>query len=51
MVLVTHDMREAFKLGDRIGLMKDGRLIALVPASEFHNIDHPEAKAFTESCA
>src|SRR5262249_1602154 len=45
MVLVTHDMREAFRLGDRIGLMKDGRLIGLVPASEFHNIDHPEAKA------
>jgi osmoprotectant transport system ATP-binding protein len=51
MVLVTHDMREAFRLGDRIGLMKDGRLIALVPASDFQNIDHPEAKAFTESCA
>jgi osmoprotectant transport system ATP-binding protein len=49
MVFVTHDMREAFILGDRIGLMKDGRLISLVPASEFRTLDHPEAKAFTES--
>jgi osmoprotectant transport system ATP-binding protein len=50
-LFVTHDMREAFKLADRIGLMKDGRLIALLPATEFHKLDHPEAKAFVESCA
>ena len=51
MVFVTHDVREAFILGDRIGLMQDGRLVALVPASEFHAVDHPEAKAFVESYA
>ena len=51
MVFVTHDMREAFLLGDRIGLMKDGRLLALVPTAEFQNLDHPEAKAFAESYA
>jgi osmoprotectant transport system ATP-binding protein len=50
-VFVTHDMREAFILGDRIGLMKDGRLLALVPAADFEKIDHPEAKAFTETYA
>jgi osmoprotectant transport system ATP-binding protein len=49
MIFVTHDMREAFILGDRIGLMKDGRLIALVPAEEFRRLDHPEAQAFTET--
>ena len=27
MVLVTHDLQEAFQLGDRIGVMKDGRLL------------------------
>src|SRR5262249_37254810 len=48
---VTHDVREAFILGDRIGLLKDGRLVALVPAGEFHHVDHPEAKAFAESYA
>jgi osmoprotectant transport system ATP-binding protein len=51
MVFVTHDVREAFILGDRIGLMQDGRLVALVPAGEFRNLDHPEAKAFAESYA
>ncbi len=49
MIFVTHDVREAFILGDRIGLIKDGRLIALVPGSEFDRLDHPEAKAFSES--
>jgi osmoprotectant transport system ATP-binding protein len=51
MIFVTHDMREAFILGDRIGLMKDGRLLALVPAAEFQKLDYPEAKAFMGSCA
>lgn len=49
MVFVTHDLREAFRLGNRIGLMKDGRLIALVSAGDFRNLDHPEARAFLES--
>ncbi|HEY2379765.1 MAG TPA: ATP-binding cassette domain-containing protein [Terriglobia bacterium] len=51
MLFVTHDVREAFILGDRIGLMKDGSLVALVPAGEFHHLDHPEARAFAEAYA
>ena len=51
MIFVTHDLREAFILGDRIGLMKDGRLLGLVPAGDFHKLDHPEARAFAESQA
>ena len=51
MVFVTHDLREAFIVGDRIGLMQDGRLVALVPAAEFQKLEHPEAKAFAESYA
>ena len=51
MVFVTHDLREAFILGNRIGLMKDGRLIALVPPEEFRKLDHPEARAFLETYA
>jgi osmoprotectant transport system ATP-binding protein len=50
-VFVTHDMREAFLLGDRIGLMKEGRLLALVPGADFQKLDHPEARAFAETCA
>jgi osmoprotectant transport system ATP-binding protein len=51
MVFVTHDMREAYILADRIGLMKDGRLLALVPVGEFDKLEHPEARAFAESYA
>jgi osmoprotectant transport system ATP-binding protein len=51
MVFVTHDVREAFILADRIGLMKDGKLEALVAVEDFRKLDHPEAKAFVESYA
>jgi osmoprotectant transport system ATP-binding protein len=34
MVLVTHDLNEAFRLADRIGVMKQGRLLQLGPAAE-----------------
>jgi osmoprotectant transport system ATP-binding protein len=34
MVLVTHDLREAFHLADRIGVMKQGHLLQLGPAEE-----------------
>jgi osmoprotectant transport system ATP-binding protein len=51
MVFVTHDVREAFILADRIGLMKDGKLEALVAADDFRQLDHPEARAFVESYA
>jgi osmoprotectant transport system ATP-binding protein len=51
MVFVTHDVREAFILADRIGLMKDGKLEALVGVDDFQKLDHPEARAFVESYA
>ena len=51
MVFVTHDLREARILGHRIGLMKDGKLVALVPVGEFPKLEHPEARAFVESYA
>ena len=50
-VFVTHDVREAFILADRIGLMKDGKLAALVGVNDFRTLDHPEARAFVESYA
>jgi osmoprotectant transport system ATP-binding protein len=49
MVFVTHDVHEAFHLATSIGLVKDGRLLALVTPSEFRNLDDPEARAFVES--
>jgi osmoprotectant transport system ATP-binding protein len=34
MVLVTHDLNEAFRLATRIGVMKKGRLLQLAPPEE-----------------
>jgi osmoprotectant transport system ATP-binding protein len=48
-VFVTHDVAEAFAVADRIGLMKDGRLIACLPPDEFRRLDAPEARQFLEA--
>ncbi|HSF22724.1 MAG TPA: ATP-binding cassette domain-containing protein [Blastocatellia bacterium] len=48
-VFVTHDVREAFTLAARIGLFKDGRLIALERPTEFAKLIDPEARAFVET--
>lgn len=39
-VFITHDMNEAFKLGDRIALMKDGEVVQLGKPADFFN--HPK---------
>lgn len=44
-IMVTHDMSEAFKLGDRIALMADGAIVQVGTEHEFR--DHP-ATAFVE---
>ena len=46
MIFVTHDIREAFLLGTRIGLMQEGRLVAIVKPEEFLRLDLAEARAF-----
>jgi osmoprotectant transport system ATP-binding protein len=48
MVFVTHDVREAFVLGTRIGLVKEGRMILLGPPALLLESNHPEARAFAE---
>ena len=48
MIFVTHDIAEAFVLGTRIALLKDGQLVLLdVPAALLRSA-HPEARAFAE---
>jgi osmoprotectant transport system ATP-binding protein len=48
MVFVTHDVREAFVLGTRIGLVKDGRMILLGPPALLLESNDPEARAFAQ---
>ena len=45
-ILVTHDIKEAFILATRIGLMYQGQLITLATPKQFIQSQHPEAKAF-----
>lgn len=45
-ILVTHDVREALLLGQRIGLMHKGRLVLLATPERFLNSDHPQARAY-----
>src|SRR5215510_1644421 len=45
-VFVTHDIREALILGDRIGLLIDGKLHRLAPVDEFFQTDDPELEPY-----
>jgi osmoprotectant transport system ATP-binding protein len=38
-ILVTHDLGEAFRLADRVGVMRNGHLLQLGPPPEL--VDHP----------
>ena len=48
MVFVTHDVREAFVLGTRIGLVKEGKMILLGPPAVLLESDDLEARAFAQ---
>src|SRR5213079_2334636 len=45
-IFVTHDIREALRIGSRIGLLHNGRLEVLAKPSEFVKADTEEARAF-----
>src|SRR6266498_285156 len=48
MVLVTHDIAEAFVLATRVALLKDGEMILLGLPAELLQSRHPEARAFAQ---
>lgn len=50
-ILVTHDIQEAFLLASRIGLMQAGRLVVLGTPAEFLQSQVSEAQAFTQALA
>jgi len=45
-IFVTHDIREALRLGSRIALFANGRIEVLSEARDFTRADSPEAQAF-----
>ena len=48
-ILVTHDVREAMILGQRIGLMHKGQLLLLETPERFRTSEHPQARAYLET--
>jgi len=48
-VFVTHDLREAVRLADRIVLMESGRAVVNLPSEEFSRSEHPLVRAYREA--
>jgi osmoprotectant transport system ATP-binding protein len=48
-IFVTHDLREALRLGSRIGLMHAGRLVLLETPDNFLNSEEEHARAYLET--
>jgi osmoprotectant transport system ATP-binding protein len=48
-ILVTHDVREALLLGDRIALMHAGEIVLLETPKGFLDSNNPQAKAYIET--
>ncbi len=43
---ITHDMASAFRIADRIGLLYEGRIVALAPPEEFRRHEDPRVQQF-----
>lgn len=48
-VFVTHDLREALRLGSRIALMEAGQLVTVLPAQDFLQSNDPLAAAYARA--
>jgi osmoprotectant transport system ATP-binding protein len=48
-ILVTHDVREALLLGDRIALMHAGEIVLLETPKGFLSSSNPKARAYLET--
>jgi osmoprotectant transport system ATP-binding protein len=48
-IFVTHDLREALLLADRIALMEAGRLVVDLPVAEFLRSEDPLVRAYMEA--
>lgn len=47
-IMVTHDVRGAFRTADRIALLSDGRIVASGTPDEFRSFPDPQVRAFLE---
>ncbi len=47
-IMVTHDVRGAFRVSDRLALLSDGCIVLQGTQQEFRESDNPKVKAFLE---
>ncbi len=50
-IFVTHDLREAARVADRVALLAQGRLVALGTLADLERHPHPEVRAFLDAGA
>jgi len=48
-LFVTHDLHEALRLGTRIALLEEGRLVSLTSADEFLTSSEPLVKKYVDA--
>jgi phospholipid/cholesterol/gamma-HCH transport system ATP-binding protein len=48
-IVVTHDIRSAFTVGDRLAFHDEGRIVAIAPKHEFLHSEDPRLQAFFEN--
>jgi phospholipid/cholesterol/gamma-HCH transport system ATP-binding protein len=39
MVTITHDLKSAFLIADRVAMLRDGRILAVAKPEEFRRLD------------
>jgi phospholipid/cholesterol/gamma-HCH transport system ATP-binding protein len=47
-ITITHDMTSAFRIADRIGMLYEGRIIALAPPEELRRSPDPRVRQFID---
>jgi phospholipid/cholesterol/gamma-HCH transport system ATP-binding protein len=50
-IVVTHDMASAFKVGDRMAMLNEGRIVFHGPIDEARETEHPALRQFIEGRA
>lgn len=50
-VVVTHDIRSALEVGDRLAFHHDGKIAHIAPKSEFFKIEDPAIQSFLENAS
>lgn len=46
MITITHDMASAFRIADRVAMLREGRILAVAPPEEFRRLDDPYIQKF-----